>query len=374
MTSASSTLSVIARSGNRTIRHVRQVARGNATGLVASVYEQMAREFAVVPPMAIHSAVPDILAGLWCLSREAFIVGRAERARREMVATAVSQTNACPYCVEVHSAMLHATRNHELARKLQSEEGMTEVARAEPLIRWALATREPQAEILAHPPFPPVEAPQILGTAALFHFINRMVNIFLEPLPVPRPMRFIRLKPMIGRMLGATLGKRLVGVDAAPGRSLALLPDADLPPQFRWAEPNFAIAGALARMSAAIERQGIACLPEAAIKIVRARVARWSGEDPGLGLQWVHESLPSRLNERERAAARLALLAALASYRVDDETIASFRAYFPGDWQLIAAAAWGSFEAVKRLSEWLAGQPAKRSSHTEAAIAPGANG
>ena len=109
------------------LRRVETVTPRGATGLVASVYEQVAREFAVVPPITIHSAVPEILAGLWCLTREAFIVGMG-RARREMVAAGVSRTNRCPYCVEVHSAMLHATRDHDLARKLSSDAGAEEAA------------------------------------------------------------------------------------------------------------------------------------------------------------------------------------------------------------------------------------------------------
>lgn len=369
MTAAPSASPALARSGNRPVRQVRSVARGDATGLVATIYEQMADEFAIVPPLTIHSVVPDILAGVWCLSREAFVVGPAGRARREMVAAAVSRSNACPYCVEVHSAMLHATQDHELARKLQSDVGAMEAARAEPLIGWALSTCAPQADVLAHPPFSREEAPQVLGTAVLFHFINRMVNIFLEPSPTPRPIRLAGLKPMIGRILGGTLGKRLVSIDAKPGRSLELLPSADLPPQFGWAEPNPVVAGALARMAAAIEGHAAACLPAAVTEIVQARVARWSGDDPGLGLRWLQESLVPLVSEKERAAARLALLAALASYRVDDATIAAFRTYFPDDRELIVTAAWGSFEAVKRLSEWIAGPPAKALSDTETSIA-----
>jgi AhpD family alkylhydroperoxidase len=77
----------------------------------------------------------------------------AKGARREMVAAAVSRTNACPYCVEIHSAMLRVTRDHDLARKLQTDAGAAEAVRREPLIRWAFSTREPRAEVLAHPPF-----------------------------------------------------------------------------------------------------------------------------------------------------------------------------------------------------------------------------
>ncbi len=373
MSAARSAAGTAKQAGNPVLRRVETVAPRRATGLVAAVYEQVAREFATVPPITIHSAVPEILAGMWCVTREAFIVGRAGRARREMVAAGVSRTNMCPYCVEVHSAMLHATRDHDLARKLSSDAGAEEAAQAEPLIRWALSTREPQAPALANPPFSAREAPQILGTAVAFHFINRMVNIFLEGSPAPAPMRAAALKPLIGRIIGATLGKRMTGVDAKPGLSLALLPDAALPEQFRWAEPDPAVAGAIARMASAIERHGSTCLPEAAIETVRARVAAWTGEDPGLGLQWLEDALAPLASEKDRAAARLALLAALASYRVDDAAIASFRKHFPQDRQLIATAAWGSFEAVKRLSEWIAGPSAKSSKDNGTAIQLGAN-
>ena len=181
------------------------------------------------------------------------------------------------------------------------------------------------------------------------------------------------MKPLIGQIIGATLGKRMTGVDAKPGLSLALLPDAALPEQFRWAEPDPAVAGAIARMASAIERHGSACLPEAALETVRRRVAAWTGEDPGLGLQWLEEALAPLTSEKDRAAARLALLAALASYRVDYAAVASFRKHFPEDRQLVAAAAWGSFEAVKRLSEWIAGPPVQSSKDNGMVIELGAN-
>ena len=363
----------IAAGANRALRRVQTVTRRGATDLVAAVYAQAAREFAVVPPITIHSPVPEILAGMWSLTREAFIVGRPGRARREMVAAGVSQTNKCPYCVEVHSAMLHATRDHDLARKLSSDAGAEEAAQAEPLIRWAISTRDPQAPALAHPPFSPAEAQQILGTAAAFHFINRMVSIFLEESPVPAPVRASILKPLMRRLIGATLGKRMTGVEAMPGLSLALLPDAALPEQFRWAEPDPAVAGAIARMASAVERHGSASLPEAAVETVRACMAAWTGEDLGLGRQWLEDALAPLKSEKDRAAARLALLAALAAYRVDDAAIVSFRKHFPEDRQLIAVAAWGSFEAVKRISEWIAGPPADSSKDNGTAIELEAN-
>jgi AhpD family alkylhydroperoxidase len=186
---------------------------------VRIVYEQMAREFAVVPALTIFSPVPDLLASIWCLSREALIVDRANRPRREALATAVSRVDKCPYCVDIHHSMLHATADHELAEALATTADADTFARSHPLVAWGLATAHPGAAIVACPPFSGEEAAQFLGTAVTFHFINRMVNLFLEPSPLP--FGSTPMKPLIARLLGATLGKRLLRVEAEAGRSLA---------------------------------------------------------------------------------------------------------------------------------------------------------
>ncbi len=341
-------------------RHLRTVTEAKAEGLVAAVYKQMAREFAIVPPLTIHSLVPEILAGVWCVAREAFVVGAEGRARREAVASAVSLTNACPYCVDVHTSMLHAKAEHDLATHLLTETGAANAARADPLIAWALATGTAGAAALDHPPFSRAEAPRILATAAIFHFVNRMVNIFLDASPMPVRIRSTTIRSAAGRLLGATLGKRMVFIEAEPGLSLNLLPDRELPGAFRWATPDAAVAGALARMSHAIETHGEAVLPLSVRTAVRACVAGWNGGDPGMSRKWLDDATASLPGEAERVAAQLALLAALASYRVDDSLIDRFRTHYPDQRHLVAVTAWGSFEAVRRLSTWLAGSAVSR--------------
>lgn len=337
------------------VRYVRPVSRKEAGGLVAAVYAQIGAEFALVPPMTLHSPVPEILAGVWCVSREAFVVGRAGRARRETVAAAISRINECPYCVEVHTGMLHAAAEHRLAAGLLATDGVNMEAADYPLVAWGLATRNPGAAILVDPPFAPDEAPQILGTTVIFHFINRMVNIFLDKTPMPVSLRHSALRNLASRLFGATLGRKIFQIDAAPGRSLSLLPDAPLPDSFRWAHSNPAVAGALARMAHAVESQAVACLSPTVICLVRDHLAGWTGEDPGLGNQWLENAIAPLASERERAAARLVLLAALAAYRVDGSIVSDFRRHFPTPQYLVTATAWGSFEAARRISTWLDG-------------------
>jgi alkylhydroperoxidase family enzyme len=86
------------------IRHLARPDLDTSEPLSRRVLDQAAREFQMVPPITIHSADPQLMAGLWCLTREASVVGAKGRAAREAVAAAVSRLNACPYCVTVHSA------------------------------------------------------------------------------------------------------------------------------------------------------------------------------------------------------------------------------------------------------------------------------
>lgn len=50
------------RFGNRGTRHVRPVPRAAAEGLVAAVYQQLARELQLAPPLTVHAPAPRLLA------------------------------------------------------------------------------------------------------------------------------------------------------------------------------------------------------------------------------------------------------------------------------------------------------------------------
>jgi AhpD family alkylhydroperoxidase len=337
------------------IKYVEPVARGRAKGLVAEVYAQAEREFALLPPLTMHSADPDILAVFWGLTREAYIVGRAGRADRELVAAAVSQSNACPFCVEAHSAMLHATANHEQASEVLDARRVR--SSGHPLVQWALATRTPGAAILNNAPFAEHDGPQLRATAILFHYLNRMVNVFLEPSPSPVALHSRGVKNLVGRALGALVGTRIVSVDAKPGLGLAFLPDAPLQPEFAWAKTAPAVARALATFSATIERRGEEVIRPRVRQVAEDRLSCWNGDDPGLSMQWVEEAIAGLSREDERAAARLVLLAGLASYRVDQSAIAAFRKHRPEPADLIATTAWASLQAARRIAGWIGPAP-----------------
>jgi AhpD family alkylhydroperoxidase len=334
----------------RMIQYVRPVPYSAATGLTAEVYRQMQADFMPAPLLALHSPAPGLLAGAWGMLRETLLAGRAERAHKEVVAAVVSQINACPFCIDAHTLMLHATDEHDVAGAiLRGDYAGIRDPQLRALAEWLLAGSSAHLDGAPVLPFSAGHAPEMIGTAVAFHYLNRMANLFLGDGLVPLPAS---LKGLTGRLFAALGGKQVVR-RLEPGRSLAWIPHAELPDDLAWAAENPAVAGALAGFAALVEEAGRAALPEPVRDLVRRRIGAWSGEDPGLGRGWVEEAAAG-LAEPHRAAARLALLAALASYQVDAGIVMDFQAHYPGDAQLIGAAAWASFAAARRAGTWIA--------------------
>lgn len=102
---------------------------------------------------------------------------------REAVAAVVSKLNEWPYCVTVHMAMFASSGG--------DTEMLSEPTKLAPNIagmhEWAAATLSPDSDIIGRPEIALDEAPQIFGTASMYHYINRLVSIFLTESPVALP-------------------------------------------------------------------------------------------------------------------------------------------------------------------------------------------
>ncbi|WP_430788002.1 carboxymuconolactone decarboxylase family protein [Actinoplanes sp. G11-F43] len=319
------------------IRHVAPVRPNAATGAVATVYARMEREFGMLaPPVALHAADPGLLAAAWLLVRETLLTdGEPPRADREVVAAAVSLANRCPYCVEIHGAALSGLIRHPDAAAVAAGDwaAVHDPGRAA-TARWATGTGPA-------PPGPGHD--RRTGVAFTFHYLNRMVNVFLPPTPLPAvpPAALGGARRAAASVLG-----RFARYRPAPGTDLDLLPAATLPADLGWAGAG-ALGQALARAGAAIERAGARALPAEVRELVRGQ-ARAPG--PGLtalGAGPVVASLLRPVPAGERAAARLALLTAVASWRVDDTVVGAVRDEGVTDPDLLAIVAWAAYTAAR---------------------------
>ncbi len=319
--------------------------------LTIRVADQMRREFgAFVDPLAMHAAVPAILAAAWSSLRETMLAGRVRRGLKEAVAAVVSQCNQCPFCLDAHTIMLHASGSAGPALALRrGEKNPFSDPREKAFAEWAAATCTPGHPALSRPPFDAREAPEVIGTAFCLHYINRVAHALLSDSPVPNS--FSPLKRLTLWLSGYYFASS-VRAKHQRGDSLSLLPKAAPAAGLEWAEPAPAIHQALSALLEAIEDASQAYLDAQSKQRVLNAIEEWRGEDMPLGSQWIDQALDG-LGQDSRPAARMALLAALASYRIGQDEVAAFRTRWPAGPGLVSVLAWGSLQATRRLTSWV---------------------
>lgn len=327
------------------IRYVTPVPASKARGLVDRVYRQVIADFGMLaPPVAVHAPVPEALAACWLMLRESLVAaGELPRAVKETIASAVSTANSCPYCAQIHGLSLTGFATPADTRAVLAGDLGTigDVALRE-IALWAGTTGTGTAP----PPLPAHQWPEAIGVAVTFHYLNRIVNVFLPESPVPGgiPATVDRtVKRVAGRILGSYARKIRL-----PGRSRVLLPPAPLPPDMSWARSGTHIAPAFGSAAAAIEAVGAARVPAAVRAMVVDELAAFGGLPPDLGRDWQRTAL-SGLAPADRPVGRLALLAARASYRVVDADIDAVRATGADDATVIGVVSWASLAAARRV-------------------------
>lgn len=318
------------------VRHVEPVVEP-PPGRVADVYAQMRGETGLLPPFICLAPHPEVLASVWVAGRETWLAGPVGRLDREVIAAAVSRANECPFCVQAHSMTQRVSR-----RDVEADPRLASLA------RWAEASGRPDG--VAGRPFDDDEVPWLVGTAVAFHTVNRYVNVLLEESGVPKPLRV--LGPIADRVGDALVGKPMLQLNPPPGRSLDLLPRADLPDDLGWAGGDETVAQAMARADAALEEAAEKGIAEDVRALIAARIAGWDGE-PALSRSWADEAA-SDLDPADRPAATLGILTALASFQVDDSVVEAFRRVRPGDADLVVTVVWPAWQAAKRIGGWLA--------------------
>jgi hypothetical protein len=208
--------------------------------------------------------------------------------------------------------------------------------------------------------------PDLAGVAVTFHYLNRMVTVFLEdsPLPpqVPAPVK-AKLMRMTATVMLAAAGGRL-----PDGSALALLPEsplpgvplretsppeASLPEEFSWASADPRIAATLARAAATIDAAAAPVVSPPVRELLARELAAWDGRPPGPSRNWTAASLAT-LPPGDRPTGRLALLTAFAPYQVLTSDISEFKQAQPADEALIQLTSWAAMAAARQIASWLA--------------------
>ncbi|KDO11196.1 carboxymuconolactone decarboxylase family protein [Amycolatopsis mediterranei] len=324
----------------RDVKYVDVVPPRQARGLVREVYRQVERDFGMLaPPVALHSAAPDVLAAAWLMLRESLIAGgTASRADKEVVAAAVSAANSCPYCVEVHGMALGSLGEPDAAAAIAAGDtgGIADRDTRE-LAAWARGAGQLPADV------PAGAVAEFTGVAVTFHYLNRMVSVFLGPSPLPDAVPAsarAKAKAVLGFLLKP-------GAAPPPGEALGLLQASPVAGP-DWAPPGGPLAGAFSRAAAAIEAAGERSAAPRVRDLVRRELKAWDGKSPGLSRAWA-ELPAAELPGSERAEGRLALLVAKAPYQVTSADVVAFGPERTGDRGLLELVSWASHAAALEL-------------------------
>ena len=331
------------------MQYINPVKPSEAKGIVAQIYSQIKQDFGrIVEPFTLHSPIPQLLAGVWMASRESELVGTVPREAKEVIAACVSKLNRCPYCVDAHSIMLTAKGDKETAQQIINERYQNiKNPKTRKIAEWTLATLSPDSQLINDPPFRAEEAPEIIGTAVFYHYINPLVTIYLGKTPLPIP--FFRT-PM--RQLASIIFKKAVNRPKKLGTSLTLLPKRSLPQDLTWAKSSSNIAGAYARFAAAIKDIEITTVPNATRKTIIQHINEWNPKKQQNNFQCLKETA-AKMDSPTKAATMLALLTINEPHRISKDIINNFQRYFSQQTQLLAITAWASFTKATRIGVWL---------------------
>jgi AhpD family alkylhydroperoxidase len=327
------------------IRYLRPVPPGRADPPTAEVYRQLESDFGMLaPPIALHAAVPELLAASWLMLRESLVADAVlPRSSLEAVAAAVSAGNACPYCVTVHRA---------------TEQALAGAGSAATVEGWSRLAAD--RNTAGRPPGTAAEAARLVGVVATFHYLNRLVNVFLAPSPLPSAVPDLLRGPMLqilGRFTGANASRH-----HPAGESLWLLPATPGHPRPAWAAADPIVGEAFARAAAAIDRVAVAEVPASVRQLLPELLDSWDGRDPGLDTGWLAEPVAG-LPLADRPAGRLALLTAFASYRISEQQVRDFRLAEPGDSALLALISWAAMAAAQQIVSWIPAPAVESSDH-----------
>jgi hypothetical protein len=202
-----------------------------------------------------------------------------------------------------------------------------------------MATRTPGAPRLSAPPYPPEFAAEYIGTVLVNHFINRMMEA-LRPQPL---LPSNRMLAGLARRAAGIVMARTVRRDRRAGASLRLLAGRATQASPEWAGDT-PIGTAFAALHAAANDGG-ALLSDAARIAVAIGVAKCGTAHPPMARGWLDEPLAA-LPVEDQPGAKLALLAALAPYRITDADVAEWRTSNSADADLVRLLAFGAITAV----------------------------
>jgi len=313
----------------------------DAHGIIKEINQQIDDDLMIVPPNSLSSPSERVHPLRWASIREFLVVEtHVPRATKETVAATISELNTCPYCEDAHEAGLIA-----LGDKAKNEKTAA-------ITEWSQNTRNPHAQIIQNPPFSAIEAPEIIGTALLFHSTNRLVSIFLAESMLPGIVRNKFIKKIALNFVAKIVKKDFVGKKVAAGRSLQFIGQHEIPQHLHWAKSVPAYTRIFTARESVLAEIEKSVIPPTSARILKEAISAWQGENMPLGRSWLAD-LTKDISENEKPIAAIMLLAAFAPYTVTENDIRAFQKTNPSDKDLLETCFWSIEMLTNKIATWI---------------------
>lgn len=332
------------------IFYISAIKPSKATDTVKEVYDQLKTEMGdVVEPISLHALLPDLLLGIWGILRETVVVeDHVKRSVKEAVGAAVSSVNDCPYCVDAHTIMILGLKDKVVANAIvKKDPNLITDDSVKEIVRWSFSSKDFDSSLVLDPPFSREMAPEIIGTAVFFHYLNRMVTIFLGPTILPMNVSFLKgvMKSMAAKMFSGVLSE-----DKKPGEIMNGMANS---PDFFWAISNARVAYTFSYFQKTLESTAEKNIPVEVRNFLCDQIEEWNGADLELNDQKL-ASLTAHFSKENRLLASMLYLTAFSPHKIRHYHFEEFKATNIGDDAFILSAlAWASFSTATRIGKQL---------------------
>ncbi len=215
------------------IKYIKHISKKDSSGKLKNIYTHIESNFGkIAEPFVLHSINTELTASIWAIIYETMLVEtNVKRNIKETIATCISELNKCPYCVDAHGIMLLGTGKDLNKNILEVKNGKSELkTKEDQLISWALNNLNDK--YIANPAFSKHQAPEIIGTAVIFHYINRMVSIFAGDTPLPTS----KMKKLLKFFAANFIFKKAINRFKNKGDSIVYIDKKEESSSFIWAQ------------------------------------------------------------------------------------------------------------------------------------------
>lgn len=311
-------------------------------------------------PTGFHKHDAHIFAAFYVLFHDAYLGDGVAltRPEREIVATAVSVSNRCYFCVHVHSRLVRASSAGAGTDELILERRVDDIRdpRERELARYGLSSKKPDDPIIYDPPFTATEVSDAAVLVLGFHYLNRVLDavglkegIKRTVLANPPPFVLAQALGLRKRFEPGTAYKQVLASNLAlPIR----VDESDRETILRITRHRSAVADPILFAWSSIRQVAEELYDAEVLDAIREHLAEWDGIGTSIGMEWADDAVAHMSHSpRNQALARQGIIIAREAFRVS--RVELFDLCDRNLRKQLALVCFSAFAAALRICEWL---------------------